>query len=65
MISRKVCRIQGGEGKKMDVIERVLEFSGRLTGEQRQRLFEIANRCPVHRSLEKAILITTRLKDQG
>lgn len=55
----------GGEGKKMDVIERVLEFSGQLTGEQRQRLLEIANRCPVHRSLEKAILINTRLKDQG
>jgi putative redox protein len=48
---------------KIDVIDRVLEFSGDLTDEQKKRLLEISNRCPVHRTLEDAVLIKTRIKD--
>jgi putative redox protein len=49
--------------KKIDVIERVLEFSGDLSEEQKNRLLEISNRCPVHRTLEDAVLIKTRIRD--
>lgn len=46
---------------KLDRIERVIELVGPLTEEQRQRLLEIANRCPVHRTLESEIYVPTRL----
>ena len=36
---------------KLDVIRRKVEFVGDLTTEQRDRLLEIAERCPVHRTL--------------
>ncbi len=36
---------------KIEVIQRQIELIGNLTPEQRTRLFEIANRCPVHKTL--------------
>ncbi|MFT5049421.1 MAG: putative OsmC-like protein/pimeloyl-ACP methyl ester carboxylesterase [Chlamydiales bacterium] len=47
---------------QVDRIERVLEIDGPLlSDEQRARLLEIADRCPVHRTLESETLIPTRL----
>jgi putative redox protein len=46
---------------KIDHIERVVEVLGPLTDEQRARLLEIADKCPVHRTLESEIRVTTRL----
>lgn len=46
---------------KIDVFERWLTLAGDLDEEQRQRLLEIANRCPVHRTLENDIEIRTKL----
>jgi len=45
---------------RIDRIERDLEFTGDLTSEQRARLVEIAERCPVHRTLISEIDIRTR-----
>ena len=38
-----------------------LNLTGPLTGEQRQRLLELANRCPIHRLLTNPIAIATNL----
>lgn len=46
---------------KLDQIEADLELAGPLDAEQRARLFEIADRCPVHRTLTSEIVIRTRL----
>ena len=46
---------------KLDQIERELVFSGALSDEQRGRLLEIAEKCPVHRTLTSEIKIRTRL----
>jgi putative redox protein len=46
---------------KLDQIERELSFSGMLSDEQRTRLLEIAEKCPVHRTLTSEIKIRTRL----
>jgi uncharacterized OsmC-like protein/esterase/lipase len=48
---------------KIDHIERELELVGDLTEEQRVRLLEIAERCPVHRTLTSHIEIETRLAE--
>jgi putative redox protein len=47
----------------LDRIERDIVLGGPLTEEQRARLLEIANRCPVHRTLTSEINIRTRLVD--
>jgi uncharacterized OsmC-like protein len=44
----------------LDRIERDIHFAGSLTSEQRSKLLEIANKCPVHRTLTSEIVITTR-----
>ena len=46
---------------RIDRIERNIQLSGALTEEQRLRLLEIANKCPVHRTLTGEINIKTRL----
>jgi uncharacterized OsmC-like protein len=40
-------------------IDRRIELYGPLTDEQRQRLLEIADRCPVKQSLERGVLVET------
>ena len=44
----------------LDRIERVITLAGDLTAEQRTRLLEIAERCPVHRTLASEVDIRTR-----
>ena len=58
----RACR--GVEGSdKVDRFERVLRLEGDLSDEQRQRLVEIADRCPVHRTLHQGVITETRLDD--
>jgi putative redox protein len=45
----------------LDRIEREISLSGPLAEEQRARLLEMADRCPVHRTLTSEINIRTRL----
>ena len=48
---------------KIDRIEREIDVVGELDDEQRARLLEIANRCPVHRTLEGEISVVSKLRD--
>ena len=45
---------------KIDRIEREIQLTGALTNEQRAKLMEIADRCPVHQTLTSEINIRTR-----
>jgi len=45
-----------------DRITRDLTLTGPLSSEQRARLLDIAERCPVHRALEAGASITTMLE---
>ena len=47
--------------RKIDRIGLELELGGALGESQRRRLLEIAERCPVHRTLESEVLVETRL----
>ena len=46
---------------KVDHIAREIELHGDLTDEQRARLLEIADKCPVHRTLHSEIKIDSKL----
>ncbi|GAB4146812.1 MAG: bifunctional alpha/beta hydrolase/OsmC family protein [Sphingomonadales bacterium] len=48
---------------KLDVIEREIELQGDLDANTRARLLEIADKCPVHRTLTGPIQIDTKLSD--
>jgi uncharacterized OsmC-like protein/fermentation-respiration switch protein FrsA (DUF1100 family) len=47
----------------LDQIERTIAMEGALDAEQRQKLLEIADKCPVHRTLTSEIHIVTRAAD--
>ncbi len=54
----------GESKKKVDVISRRIKIHGdELDEEQRRKIFEIANRCPVHRTLEAEPVIENELVD--
>ncbi|HET6981839.1 MAG TPA: OsmC family protein [Myxococcaceae bacterium] len=45
---------------KMDVIDRTIFLEGQLDEEQRAKLIEVAERCPVHQTLKGKIQVNTR-----
>ena len=47
----------------LDRIERIIAIEGELDPEQRARLMEIADKCPVHKTLTSEIHIVTRAAD--
>jgi putative redox protein len=53
---------EGGDGR-VSRIRRIVTLSGPLSEEQRARLLEIADRCPVHRTLVGPVRIETSLEE--
>jgi len=47
-------------GAMIDAIDMQISFLGDLSEDQRTRLMEIANKCPVHRTLSSPIQIRAR-----
>lgn len=54
------CETKAG---MLDQIDMVIAMEGALDAEQRKRLMEIADKCPVHRTLTSEIQIVTRPVD--
>ena len=53
------CKDCNGDGSQIDVIDRSIALRGELTDQQRLKLMEIADKCPVHRTLENRIEVRT------
>lgn len=53
----------GPDNKKIDVITRDITLTGNLDEVQRARLLDIANKCPIHRTLENKPQIVSKLAD--
>jgi putative redox protein len=49
------------EGRRL--IRMTLSCAGSLTPDQRGRLLQIANACPVHKALTTGVMVDTRLAD--
>ncbi|MCZ6721937.1 MAG: OsmC family protein, partial [Proteobacteria bacterium] len=47
---------------KVDRIDRVIELEGPLSDEQKARLLEIADMCPISRTLTSEVVIRSRLE---
>ena len=61
-VHAKDCDSCEASDGKIDRMERSLELIGNLNQEQRQRLLEIADRCPVHKTLHGDVDVITRLE---
>lgn len=55
-------RFEKTETGQNAVIERIMEFEGSLDEEQRNRLFQIAEKCPTFKLLTSPIRIETKIK---
>ncbi|MCW2307874.1 bifunctional alpha/beta hydrolase/OsmC family protein [Rhodobium gokarnense] len=52
-----------GRGGKIDRFERMISIDGDLDAETRERMRQIADRCPVHKTLHAGAAVVTRLVD--
>ena len=55
------CAAAAGGKPKLEVLERRIALQGDLSEAQRMRMLVIADKCPVHRTLERHPVIETRL----
>lgn len=46
---------------KLDIINRTIEMEGELDEKQRERLMQIADKCPVHKTLHSEIIVKTKV----
>jgi putative redox protein len=53
------CETKSG---KIDKIFKTVELTGQFSDEQEERLFEIAEKCPINRTLKTEIVVKSRLK---
>lgn len=63
-VSHDKCHAQdaGSNDAKVDVWKRKITLEGPLEPDQRDRLLEIADKCPVHRTLERSSKVITTLR---
>ena len=59
MYAKDCAECETKEGK-LDRITRIITLEGALDDEQRTRLMDIADRCPVHKTLTSEIRVETR-----
>jgi putative redox protein len=55
------CENCENESAKIDTFNREIKLEGSLSDEQKKRLLEIADRCPVHKTLHSKTQVITRL----
>ena len=51
------------DANKQSVFTRDIQLVGDLTAEQREKLLDIADRCPVHKTLSNGVAILSKLVD--
>ena len=59
----KDCEECDVKDSQIEVLSRYVTLKGTLTEQQQQRLLEIADRCPVHRTLHSELEVKTILKE--
>ena len=57
------CEACETEEGRVDQIDVEIHLEGDLTDDQRQRIYEIAERCPVHQSLKNEVSLKSKLTD--
>ena len=58
------CEACSTEERMLHNVDKVIELKGDLDQTQRERLLEIASKCPVHRTMKKGVLFNSRLMEE-
>lgn len=58
---REDCESCSSAQKKIDVFERIIHIEGNIDDKMKERILQIANKCPVHLTLENNAKIKTRM----
>lgn len=58
------CENINDKNSKIDIFDRDIILKGNLDQKQKQRLLEIANKCPVHKTLHSNIEVKTKLLEE-
>jgi len=64
VVELKHDRVDTEDAKQIDRFERVIRLEGNLNQAQRARLLEIAEKCPVSRTLQRASIVDTQLGER-
>ena len=51
-------------GGRVDLIEKSIQLIGDLDDAQKKRLMEIADKCPVHKTLKNTVIIQSTLQNE-
>ncbi len=62
-VHKEDCENCEGEGRTMDRIDREIQLTGPLDDSQKRKLLEIADKCPVHKTLRAGVTVRSFLKD--
>jgi putative redox protein len=54
-------KVTPAPGGRADTIKRAIQLTGDLTEEQRAKLLDIANKCPVHKALTLGVDVSSSL----
>jgi uncharacterized OsmC-like protein/alpha/beta superfamily hydrolase len=57
------CNLEEGTTGKIDRFERVITLDGEFDSDTREKMLKIADKCPVHKTLEAHSAIITKLAD--
>jgi putative redox protein len=60
---REDCENCDAEPRQIEVLQKLVTLKGDLSDAERRRLLEIADRCPVHRTLHSELEVRTELVD--
>jgi putative redox protein len=60
---REDCENCDAEPRQIEVLQKLVTLKGDLSDAERRRLLEIADRCPVHRTLHSTLAVRTELVD--
>ena len=55
------CKDIDSNAKKIDHFDRYIELEGKLDEKQKARLMQIANKCPVHKTLHEEVVVRTEI----
>jgi putative redox protein len=56
--------LERGNGGRIDRFERVISVDGEISEELRDKIAEIAGKCPVHRTLEAVAKVRTVVRSE-
>ena len=59
------CQDCESPGSKIDTFKRELRLAGNIDEKQTQRILEIANKCPVHKTLHSDTQVITKIIDKS